>query len=197
MTLLEREKLLTAEEFADLPKEDDCRYELVRGRVVKMPPEFTSSSIVATNLVIILGAFVRARKLGVCWAEGGGAITRRHPDSVRAPDVAFLSAARVPPGGVPRRGYLPVPDLVVEVKSVSDRVSGLIEKIAEFLDAGARLGWLVDPDERAVIVFRLDRVPRVLTGADVLDGEDVLPGFTLPLPSLWKELAPPEDAPNV
>lgn len=188
MTTAPPDRLLSAEELAHLP-DDGYRYELVRGRLVRMPPNFTSSSMVATTIAIIVGAFVRLHKLGVCSGVDGGVQTERDPDTVRAPDFAFFRKDRLPPSGVPRRGYLHTPDLAVEVMSPSDRFARLVAKAEEYVAAGTTLVWLVLPDERAVLVYRRGRPTRTLDGDALLDGEDVLPGFTLALPDLWEGLA--------
>lgn len=182
------DRLLTAEEFGALP-DDGHRYELVLGKIIELPPEYFSPGIVAATITILVGAYVRQHKLGICGSEGGGVRTRSNPDSVRAPDFSFISRDRLPPGGMPRRHYPPSPDLAVEVMSPSDRITVLIDKAYEYLDDGARLVWLVLPDERAVMVFRPGQRPRTATGDARLDGEDVLPGFSVPLPELWEGLA--------
>jgi Uma2 family endonuclease len=191
MTAAPPDKLLTAEDLFVLP-DDGNLYELVNGRLVLVPPSFYSSSMVAMTLAVIVGSFVRAHKLGICAGESGGVITTRDPDSVRAPDFSFVSSARVPAGGVPRRHYFDSPDLVVEVMSPSDRLSNLFRKIEEYLAAGSRLAWLIIPDERAAFVFHPGQPPAVLTGDAALDGEDVIPGFSVPLTELWAGLADEE-----
>jgi Uma2 family endonuclease len=188
MTAAHDEKLLTAEEFGELP-DDGKFYELVNGRLVEVPPSFSASSLVAMTLGSIVAMFVRQHRLGICLGEGGGVQTTRRPDSVRAPDFSFISTAHVPPGGVPRRGYLPSPDLAVEVMSESDRFSDLIRKIEEYFAAGTRLAWLIIPRERSALVFHPGQPPLVLTGDAALDGEDLLPGLPLPLSDLWAGLA--------
>lgn len=190
MNQARRERLLTAEEFGELPDDGFWR-ELVRGKVVRMPPEFTLSSIIGTTIAVLVGSFVRQHNLGVCWGEAGGIVTRRGPDTVRAADFAFLRRERIPPGGIKRRQYAPVPDLAVEVVSATDRFADLVEKAEEYLAAGVVLVWVFDPDARAVGVFRPGQPARILRGDAVLDGEDVLPGFTLPLAEVWADL--PDD----
>lgn len=182
--------LLTAEQFALLP-DDGYPVELVQGRVVRMPPPFTSSQLVATTLVHHVGTFVRAHNLGVVWQEGG-VITGRDPDSVRGPDGAFTAWEDLPGGRMPRRGYVGSPRLAIESVSPSDRLSDVRKKGEEYLAAGSRLVWIVDADRRAVYVMRSQRPVTVLTGDDILEGEDVLPGFTLPLPEIWFGLADEE-----
>ena len=136
---------------------------------------------------------VRAHKLGVVWVEGG-VITHRDPDSVRGPDVAFSPFEDFPGGKAPRRGYVRSGRLVVEVLPPSDRLSEALAKGREYLDAGTVLVWIVEPDRRAAYVLRDGRPQQILTGDEALDGEDVVPGFSLPLPDVWEGLA--DDVPS-
>ena len=186
-------RLLTAEEFFELPK-DDGRYELVRGRVVRIPPDFFSARMVAMTLATSVTVIVRQHKLDVCGGEAGGVRTRTGPDTVRAPDFTFISTDRLPPGGIPLRWYPIAADLVVEVLSPSDRFVNVLRKVQEYLAAGVRLIWVINPSERSAVVFRPNVPPEIITGDGALDGEDVLPGFRLPLAELWEGLAPEEDS---
>lgn len=104
---------------------------------------------------------------------------------VRVPDVAFVSSARVPPEGLTDRFWELAPDLALEVVSPSNTVSAMQRKALEYLDAGTRLVWVVDPAERTVTVHRSRDDIRIVSGAEALDGEDVLPGFRLPLGKLF------------
>lgn len=191
MATVPSEKLLTVEELFDLP-DDGNLYELVEGRLVRVPPSSFTSSMVAMTLAARITIFVATHQLGACAGEAGGVVTRRGPDTVRAPDFSFVRKDRLPPAGLPDK-YAPLaPDLVVEVMSPSDRLSNLFRKIEEYLAAGTRLAWLIIGRERSVFVFHPDQPPVVLSGDASLDGEDVLPGFTLPLSELWAGLADEE-----
>ena len=192
MATMQPERLLTAEEFFELPK-DDGRYELVEGRLVRMPPEFFSASMIAMTLARIVSTFVHIHKLGICGGEAGGVRTKSGPDTVRAPDFTFISNDRLPPGGIPLRWYPTAADLVVEVLSPTDRFVNVLRKVQEYLAAGVRLVWVINPSERSAVVFRPSTPPEIITDDGALDGEDVLPGFRLPLADLWEGLAP-EDA---
>ena len=192
MATIQPERLLTAEEFFELPK-DDGRYELVEGRLVRTPPEFFSSSMIAMTLATLVNAFVRQHKLGICGGEAGGVRTRSRPDTVRAPDFTFISKERLPPGGIPLRWYPIAADLVVEVLAPTDRFVNMLRKVQEYLAAAVRLVWVINPSERSAVVFRPNAPPETITGEGALDGEDVLPGFRLPLADLWEGLAPEDD----
>jgi Uma2 family endonuclease len=185
------DRLLTAEDLFDMP-DDGNLYELVEGRLVQVPPSYSAASLVAMTLAVIVGSFVRLHRLGICLGEGGGVRTKRNPDSVRAPDFSFIRADRVPPGGLPWRYYVESPDLAVEVVSPTDRFAKLVSKAKEYLAAGTRLVWIIDPDERAVVVFHPGVEPITLIGDAILDGEDVLPGLRIPLADLWEGLEPAE-----
>jgi len=112
-------------------------------------------------------------------------VLRRDPDTVRAPDVAFVRTDRVPPPDERRKFAELAPDLVAEVTSPSDRVGEVNSKVAQWLDAGVRLVWVVDPESRIVVAHQPGGVAHLLRGDDVLDGGDVLPGFSLPLRDLF------------
>jgi Uma2 family endonuclease len=170
---------LTAEELLAV-RVPNKRVELVRGALVVREPAGYTHGRVAMNLAIRLGAFLEGTGLGqLVAAETGFTLTRR-PDTVRAPDLAFIRRARLPdpePTGFPDLA----PDLVVEVRSAGDRPGELLAKVADWLTAGTRLVWVVDPARREVRVYRGDGTESVLSAADALDGEDVVPGFTCSL----------------
>ncbi len=170
------DRLLTAEEFAQLPEEDGFyRYELVRGRVVREPGPGWPHGRLASRLHVRLATFVEERGLGYIVLETGY-IVERGPDTVRGPDVSFVSRARLGdkhPEVYPELG----PDLAVEVLSPSNRPREMAEKLAQYFSAGTRLAWVIDPKRRTAKVYRPGRDVRVLHEQDELDGEDVVPGF--------------------
>jgi Uma2 family endonuclease len=166
-TVAQAEPLMTAEEFARRP---DPGYpeELVRGRVVAMPPPKPRHGQVCLKIGRLLANFVEAERLGHVLSNDSGVITQRGPDTVRGADVSYYSHERVPPGPLPH-DYLDVaPDLVVEVLSPSDRWPVVIQKVGEYLGAGVRLVVVLDPDERAAHVYAADRAPRVVRGDEAL-----------------------------
>jgi Uma2 family endonuclease len=173
---------MTAQQLLDLP-DDGMRHELVEGTLRTMTPAGGEHGRIGARLLVRVGVFVESRRLGDVFTAETGFWTRRDPDTVRAPDVAFVRSERVPETRVP--GFVPVvPDLVAEVVSPNDRAVEVASKALAWLDAGVRLVWVVDPENRTVTVHGPDGV-RVLRGADVLDGADVLPSFALPLDELW------------
>lgn len=128
---------------------------------------------------------MKSRRLGVAFGAETGFIIRRDPDTVRAPDVAFIAAERVPAGKRPAKFWPIVPDLVVEIISPSDVRREVEEKIMDWLKAGVPLAWVVNPSQRSVTVYVPGAKPRILQSTGTLDGGDVLPGFTLPLGDIF------------
>jgi Uma2 family endonuclease len=174
--------LMTAEQLLDLP-DDGMRHELVEGALRTIAPAGGEHGRIGARLLIRIGVFVEVQRLGEVFTAETGFWLERNPDTVRAPDVAFVRADRMPDARVP--GFVPLaPDLVAEVVSPNDRAVEVAGKALSWLDAGVRLVWVVDPENRTVTVYRPDGVG-VLRGQDVLDGEDVMPGFALPLSEVW------------
>ena len=165
---------MTAEELFWRP-DDGLRHELIEGELTTVPPvSAPHGRTVArvTHLVLNL-----LDKTGL----GEGFTLRRDPDTVRAPDVAFIRAERV--HEVAATGFPQMsPDLVAEVVSPSDRPGQVTAKALFWLEVGVRLVWVVDPDDQVVTVYRPGNVVELLQGEDaLLSGEDVLPGFSVPL----------------
>lgn len=182
MSISSSPHLITAEELMRLP-DDGNFYELDEGRLVCMPPSAFRSSRVASRVLIRLGTFVEQHDLGIVASEGGGVLLAQDPDIVRAPDVCFIRKERVIDTG---RGYFPgAPDLVVEVLSPSDRYAAVARKVSQYLAAGTRLAWVLDPESRTAAVHRPGREVLELPEDGVRDGEDVVPGFRLPLAEVW------------
>jgi Uma2 family endonuclease len=177
------EHLVTADEFY-LMCRDGVRRELVRGEVRAMPPAGGEHGSVSADIATDINVFVRKRKLGRVFAAETGFVVAHDPDTVRAPDCAFVRAERLA-GGLPRKFVPFAPDLAVETVSPEDRSSRVDEKVREWMAAGVRLLWVIDPRKRAVAVRRPGASPRVLRNGDFLDGEDVLPGFRLAVSDLW------------
>ncbi len=168
--------LFTAEELLYLPS-NGRRLELVEGKIYEMPPANGRHADIAGVTASILGPHIRSNRLGRILVGDPGFILRRNPDTVRAPDVAFVSYDRLPVGELPEQ-YLPLaPDLAIEVVSPSNRTPEVLEKVAEWFQAGTRLVWLVYPSRRTVTVYRSIADYVELTEDDTLDGGEVVPGF--------------------
>ncbi|ROP43268.1 Uma2 family endonuclease [Pseudokineococcus lusitanus] len=162
---------------------DGQRVERVEGVLTAMTPAGARNGRTAARLLLRIGAHAEATSAGEVLAAETGFLLAERPDTVRAPDVAFVAAERV--AGLDVAGFSPVvPDLVAEVVSPGDRSSEVTQKALAWVDAGVRLVWVVDPQARTVVVHD-GAVVRVLRGDDVLDGGEVLPGLSLPLGDVW------------
>lgn len=161
----------------------DKRLELVRGELIVREPAGSLHGVVAMNLGVELAVYVKRTAAGGVFAAETGFKLASNPDTVRAPDVAFIAQDRLPPRDA--RGYAAVaPDLVVEVLSPDDRPGEVLAKVADWLSAGCRLVWVVDPDARVARVYRHDGSETIVTTTGALDGEDVLPGFSCSLATI-------------
>jgi Uma2 family endonuclease len=171
------QRLVTADELLAMP-DDGFKYELRKGELIRMPPPGVDHGDYGNNINVPLWNYVRTRRLGKVFGEVGFKLAL-DPDTVRAPDVSFISRERLTPG---RRypGYWEgAPDLAVEVVSPNDSAQGLRDKIAEYLAAGTRLIWVVYPRTRTVTVYRANGTLEERSVGQTLDGEDVVPGFSL------------------
>jgi len=170
--------LMTADELMHVYIPDK-RIELVKGVLVVRELPGLRHARVTLDLALRLGPHVRAAGLGQVYAEAGFKLAT-DPDTVRGPDVAFIGKHRLL--DPEPAGFTDVaPDLVVEVLSPSDRPGAVLTKVADWLSAGTRLVWVLDPARRLARVYRHDGSEQILTADESLDGEDVVPGFTCPL----------------
>jgi Uma2 family endonuclease len=186
MAVAKRERMSAAEfeaRFAD----SETRAELLRDEVILMSPTTSLHGIYTMRVSLPVAQFVEERALGVvCGAETGFVI--QHADgaeSVLAPDMAFIAAERIP-DPLPEGFWRIPPDLVVEIRSCSESQREVAQKAALWLGAGARLVWYVDPFRQQVSVYRADGTEQTLSLNDTLSGEDVLPGFELPLRRIFR-----------
>lgn len=158
----------------------DKQVELIRGHLIVREPPGSWHGAIAANLAYFLNDFVRREGFGVVFAQDTGFKIASDPDTVRAPDVAFVGRERM--GLIGRRGYAALaPDLLAEVLSPDDRPAEVLAKVADWLAAGTKLVWVIDPERSEARVYRQDGSIAVLRESDALDGEGVLPGFTCPL----------------
>jgi Uma2 family endonuclease len=178
-------KVWTAEELLELPA-DNMRHELVRGELTTRAPTSGEHGIRTFNIATILGAYIRSKDLGAGFGAETGFIVARNPDTVLAPDCAFVRKERIPAQGVPKGFWPGAPDLAVEVLSPSDSASDVLGKIDAWLEAGTRLVWVVDPKKKTVTVFAPKRQPMILKEKDVVEGEDLLPGFRLEVEEIFR-----------
>lgn len=176
--------LMTADELAvlNIPHKST---ELVRGRLIVREPPSTYHGHLSARLTYLLGHHVYQRELGLVFGQDTGFHIFSNPDSVRAPDVAFVRKERLE--GLPRRGFARLaPDLVVEVMSPDDRPGEVLSKVGDWLEAGALLVWVIDPGRQEARAYRADGDVSVVTAEGALRGDDVLPGFECPLGELLR-----------
>jgi Uma2 family endonuclease len=185
MTLKDVEKLQTAINDAGL----DYDVELTNGRISIVGPSDIVSSEIGILFSRLLANWVYPRRLGRVFDSAGGFIL---PDSnLTAPDVSFVSAARLRQS--PRYFGELVPDLVVEIKSQSDRIKTLKNKILNLIKLGAIIGILIDPDEETVTVYRSQGEPIVFHNGDILTLPELFPGWELTVSELWPPIFTEEE----
>lgn len=177
--------VMTADELLHV-RVPDKRVELVRGRlIVSEPPGFRHGRVTVA-LAALLVAYVREAGLPLVVVAETGFKLASEPDTVRGPDLAVVRRDRVTqpePLGFPDLG----PDLVVEVLSPADRPGAVLAKVADWLNAGSRLVWVIDPERALARVYRGDGTEALVTQTDDLDGEDVIPGFSCSLQAILQE----------
>jgi Uma2 family endonuclease len=170
--------VFTAEDLLRLP-DDGSRYELVHGELRTMSPAGSRHGRIAARLIIHLGSHVQVRSLGVVFTSETGFLIARDPDTVRAPDAAFVRTERV----IDTASYFPgPPDLAIEVISPRDSYSEVEEKTIAWLRSGVTAVIVVDPSTRSVTVRRSSGA---VIPADAIEVEDVVPGWRLPLAELF------------
>lgn len=175
---------MTADELFELPDDGFHRYELIRGELIQMPPPGAQHGGIAARVVTLLDPHVRRERLGAVLGETGCRL-EGDPDTVRAPDAAFIARERLPAGGLPERYWQGAPDLAVEVVSPTDTYVEVQEKALEWLTFGARLVWVIGPRRRTVTVYRAPDDIVVLDAEATLDGGDVVPGWSVRVAELF------------
>ncbi len=170
------DQITTAEQLLHAP--DLGRCELVRGELITMSPSGFEHGRIVVAVTGPLAAYLKANPLGVLAGAETGFHIARDPDTVRAPDVAFVRAERVP--AAPFKGFFPgAPDLAVEVLSPDDRAGEVLAKVQDWMEAGCRRVWIVDPRTRTVTVYRSLGEIVALRENETLGEDELLPGFQL------------------
>jgi len=193
--LLSRPMSLTIADLEQLQAQHpDWQMELVDGSIIVMGPSDYESDEIGSRLLTFLNNWVMPRRLGRVTGSSAGFILPnvssengnngdKEPRNLRAPDVSFVRADRLKKT---KRDFVElVPDLTVEVKSKTDRIKPLVEKIELFLKLGSVVGILIDPDKREVAVYRLDQNTVTLKDGDTLTVPELLPGWELAISELW------------
>jgi Uma2 family endonuclease len=175
------EQITTAEQLLRATGLGRC--ELVRGELTGRPYAGCEEGVIAAHIAGTLGEFVHRCQLGVV-VSGTGFQTACNPDTVRAPDVAFVCAQRVP-ARLPRGYFEGAPDLAVEVLSPDDRASEVMAKVEDWLEASCREVWVVDPKTQTVSVHRSRNETLILHAADRLTSDPLLPGFSVSVAEIF------------
>jgi Uma2 family endonuclease len=176
---------VTADELLLMP-DDGFRYELVKGELRRMAPAGNVHGRVAMNVGILLGGYVKAHDLGTVYAAETGFRLAGDPDTVRAPDVAFVSRIRVEAIGEVEGFWPEAPDLAVEVISPGDSYAEVEEKVFDWLGAGTKMVVVVNPRQHSATVYKSPTDIIALAEADVLNGGDVVPGFELAVREIFE-----------
>ena len=187
MTTATERKLMTADELLALPKGDGRRYELIRGVLIEKMPTGDPHGESVVLFTMAVGNYAHSNRHGVVRSGDPGYWLERDPDTVRAPDVAWFAPGRLTRG---RRGYPEMaPDLAIEVKSPSNSWPEITAKAQMWLCYGSREAWVGDPETVTVRIYRPNAAPVVLGADDVLEGGELLPGFSITVRDLflWEE----------
>ncbi len=180
---------LTGDDLLDLPTGMGERYELIEGKLVTMTPANFEHGVIALNAGFMLKAYVSQHKIGrVCAAETGF-YTRPGKSTVRAPDAAYISYARLPAGPPPADFLRVAPELVVEVVSPGDRAGEIEQKTQEWLKFGVLMVWVVYPESRRVHIYASadPNQPHIRSAEETIEGGDVLPGFQAPISAFFQD----------
>ncbi|HET6892989.1 MAG TPA: Uma2 family endonuclease [Pyrinomonadaceae bacterium] len=184
MSTIPKTKVWTDEELLALPK-DGNKYEVMKG-ILTMSPAGFKHEYIGVRLIFALENFLRLHKLGVvlgsslgCWMENRDFLS---------PDVSFIAKERLEGQKHPTDKFFDgAPDLAVEVLSPSERDRVRYDKLVDYFSNGSRLVWVINPKEKVVLVYRSPQDYHLLREADVISGETVIPGFTLPVSELFAE----------
>lgn len=179
-------KPMSADEFLR-DHGDDSGIELIDGQIVRLPMPGLEHGEVCANVAILIGAHVKANRLGRVFSNDSFIRVRSNPDAVRGPDVMFIGyrtlAADLP---TPKGAFTPPLELVAEVRSPTDSIREMTRKADEYLEAGVRVVLIFDPDTDSVGVFRPDELPQRFHNGDEFTLPDILPGFAVPVAKFFE-----------
>lgn len=174
-------RLISAAEFGRMPN-DGTKTELVRGRIVRLPVPRPYHGFICGRVFRYLDRYAEDNKSGTVFSNNSGVITEREPDTVRGADVSYYSFSRLPAGRIAQEEYYEVvPELVVEVRSPSDRWQKTLQKVSECLSAGVAIVVVIDPSNKSANVYRDEGSPETIGPEDTLTVPDLLPGFSVPI----------------
>ena len=176
--------LMTADEFCF--KHGGDYVELIMGVVQELPVPYPKHGLVCSEMAFHLMSYVKAHDIGRVMSNDSFVQTQRGPDTVRGADIGYWSYERLPKGAIPDGLLASPPDLVIEVRSPSDRWTKVIEKMLEYLNAGVRVVIVLDPKTATACVYRPDELQQIFDNGDDLTISDVLPGFSVPVKRLFE-----------
>jgi Uma2 family endonuclease len=187
MTVSAERKIWTDEEFMALSDRGGDRYELVNGEVRTISNSGMEHGNIGTFLGGVIELYARTNRLGVT-CDSSTAFALKSGNK-RSPDISFVSKERLQGlRRIPKGFFQGAPDLAIEVISPNNTFAEIHDKLVEYFDNGCRLAWVVNPSERSVLVYHQPQPDKLLKISDNLDGEQVLPGFILPVAELFVEL---------
>jgi Uma2 family endonuclease len=175
---------ITAEQLFAMPG-DGLRRELVRGALIRLNPTGSEHGVVTAELTWMLGQHVRLHNLGRVFGAETGFVLSRDPDTVRAPDIAFVRQERILQTGIPQAYFPGAPDLAVEVVSPGDRSSEIEAKMNDWLSHGCQVVWIVDPRRRTVAIHRSARNRQIVGEPDELDEPGLFPGWQISVAKIF------------
>ena len=177
-------RVYSADDLLCMPP--DARYELIRGELIEMPPPPGGEHGDKGNrLGARVSVFVYDNDLGICFLAETGFKVAQNPDTVMAPDWAFVRKERLPEP-TPKSHIPLAPDIVLETRSPGDSTREVAYKVEAWLAVGVKTVWVLDPGKKTLTIHRSNSVPQVLTEADTLSNEELLPGFELPLSRVFR-----------
>jgi Uma2 family endonuclease len=181
------EKIWTEADLMALP-DDGFNYELVNGELVMSPKNNPLHGEICSELLTALRTFAKARRLGTVWDSNTGFWMKNR--NCRAPDISFVSKERLQALGLkraPQSFFHGAPDLAVEVKSPNNTRREIDERLKDFFESGTRLAWIIDPETQSVEVCTSPTQRKLIGSGGMLEGGEVLPGFSYPIADLFKE----------
>ena len=183
-------KLMTAEMLEVLPN-DGRRLELVKGELIELMASGGEHGMCTHRLSARLGVFVEDHELGEVFAAETGFIVDRNPDSVRAPDIAFITKARLEELGTTPKGFIPIaPDLAVETISPNDLYTQSHDKALMWLEFGCKLVLLLNPRKASIAVYRSKKDIFVLETDDTLEFPEIVLGFSIKVAKIFNISSP-------